>query len=164
MTTSLKGRIENLEQEVLRLQAEADEASNRYVRLAADFENYKKRARQEQADTIQFANAELLTRLLPVLDNFHRLLETAPAGVDESWLKGARLTLQQLEDVLAALGVKEIDAVGQPFDPSMHEAIGHEDSDEHPENTVVAELRKGYRLNDRVVRPALVRVARPVGG
>ena len=164
MTTSLKGRIENLEQEVQRMQGEADEASNRYVRLAADFENYKKRARQEQADTIQFANAELLTRLLPVLDNFHRLLETAPAGVDESWLKGARLTLQQLEDVLAALGVKEIDAVGQPFDPSMHEAIGHEDSDEHPENTVVAELRKGYRLNDRVVRPALVRVARPVGG
>ncbi len=164
MTTSLKGRIENLEQEVQRLQAEADEASSRYVRLAADFENYKKRARQEQADTIQFANTELLTRLLPVLDNFHRVLETAPAGVDESWLKGARLTLQQLEDVLAALGVKEIDSVGHPFDPAMHEAIGHEDSDEHPENTVVAELRRGYRLNDRVVRPALVRVARPVGG
>jgi len=156
-TASLRAKIEQLE-------AEAEEASKRYLRLAADFDNYKKRARQEQADLVRSANAELIGKLLPVVDNFHRVIETAPESADDAWVKGVELTLQQLDDLLAAQGVKPIDAVGQPFDPSLHEAIGHEESDEHPEDTVVSEVRRGYRLNDRVVRPALVRVARPVGG
>jgi molecular chaperone GrpE len=91
------------------------------------------------------------------------VLESAPKNVDEAWLKGFQLTLQQLDELLAAQGVVPIEALGRPFDPSQHEAIGHEESDEHPEDTVVSEVRKGYRLHDRVVRPALVRVARPVG-
>jgi molecular chaperone GrpE len=155
-TTDLRAKIEQLE-------ADAKEASNRYLRLAADFDNFKKRARQEQSETIQFANADLIEKLLPVVDNFHRVLESAPPEVDDAWLKGVRLTLQQLDELLASQGVSPIESVGTPFDPSLHEAIGHEESDEHPEDTVVSEVRKGYRLNDRVVRPALVRVARPVG-
>ncbi|GAC1659225.1 MAG: hypothetical protein NVS9B1_20960 [Candidatus Dormibacteraceae bacterium] len=157
MTTTLRDKIAQLE-------TEAEEASKRYLRLAADFDNYKKRARQEQLEMSQYANSELIARILPVLDNFRRVLETAPAGVDEAWLKGFQLSLMQLEEMLTAQGVSAIDAVGQAFDPTFHEAIGHEESDDHPEDTVVTEVRRGYRLHDRVVRPALVRVARPVGG
>ena len=157
MTMSLETRIEELE-------VQAEEASNRYLRLAADFDNYKKRTRQEQADATQSSSAELLGKLLPVVDNFHRVLDSVPDGTDEAWVKGVRLTLQQLDDLLTAYGLTEIAAVGEPFDPNFHEAIGHEESDDHPEDTVVTELRKGYRLNDRVVRPALVKVSRPLGG
>jgi molecular chaperone GrpE len=155
-TTDLRAKIEQLE-------ADAKEASNRYLRLAADFDNYKKRSRQEQSETVQYANADLIGSLLPVVDNFHRVIESAPVEVDEAWLKGIKLTLQQLDELLASQGVSPIESVGTPFDPTLHEAIGHEESDEHPEDTVVSEVRKGYRLHDRVVRPALVRVARPVG-
>ena len=155
-TTDLRAKIEQLE-------GEAQEATNRYLRLAADFDNYKKRVRQEQAETVDRANAELVGKMLPVVDNFHRVMESAPSEVDDAWLKGVKLTLQQLDDLLLSMGVSPIEAIGQPFDPTLHEAIGHEDSDEQPEDTVVSEVRKGYRLNDRVVRPALVRVARPVG-
>jgi molecular chaperone GrpE len=155
-TADLRARIEQLE-------ADAKEASNRYLRLAADFDNYKKRVRQEQSETIQRANADLIGKLLPVFDNLHRVVESAPVGVDDAWLQGIKLTLQQLDELLASQGVSPIESVGTPFDPTLHEAIGHEESDEHPEDTVVSEVRKGYRLHDRVVRPALVRVARPVG-
>jgi molecular chaperone GrpE len=155
-TTDLRARIEQLE-------ADAKEASNRYLRLAADFDNYKKRVRQEQSETVQRANAELIGKLLPVVDNFHRVIESAPEEVDEAWLKGINLTLQQLDELLTTQGVSPIEAIGQPFDPTLHEAIGHEESDELPEDTVVSEVRRGYRLHDRVVRPALVRVARRVG-
>jgi molecular chaperone GrpE len=155
-TTDLRAKIEQLE-------ADAKEASNRYLRLAADFDNYKKRVRQEQSETVQHANVELISRLLPVVDNFHRVIESAPPGLDDAWLQGIKLTLQQLDELLASQGVSQIESVGTPFDPTLHEAIGHEESDEHPEDTVVSEVRKGYRLHDQVVRPALVRVARPVG-
>ena len=155
-TTDLRAKIEQLE-------ADAKEASNRYLRLAADFDNYKKRSRQEHSETVQLANADLIGKLLPVVDNFHRVIESAPADLDEAWLKGIKLTLQQLDELLTSQGVSPIESVGTLFDPSLHEAIGHEESDEHPEDTVVSEVRKGYRLHDRVVRPALVRVARPVG-
>jgi molecular chaperone GrpE len=155
-TTDLRAKIEQLE-------AEALDATNRYLRLAADFDNYKKRVRQEQAETVERANAELVAKMLPVVDNFHRVMESAPAEADDAWLKGVQLTLQQLDDLLLSMGVSPIEAIGQPFDPTLHEAIGHEESDEQPEDTVITEVRKGYRLNERVVRPALVRVARPVG-
>ena len=155
-TTDLRAKIEQLE-------ADAKEASNRYLRLAADFDNYKKRVRQEQSETIQHANVDLIGKLLPVVDNFHRVIESAPPGVDDAWLQGIKLTLQQLDELLASQGVSPIESIGTPFDPTLHEAIGHEESDDQPEDTVVSEVRKGYRLHDRVVRPALVRVARPVG-
>ena len=144
----------------LALEAELEEARNRHLRLAADFENFKKRSRQEQLDTVQYATANLAERLLPVVDDFQRVMEHVPDGVDENWLKGVRLTLQKLEEVLASVGVEPIEAVGQHFSPQLHEAIGSEESDEHPEDTVVSELRRGYKLHERVLRPALVKVSR----
>ena len=136
------------------------EAKDRYLRLAADFENYKKRVRQEQLDTMRYASTTLAERLLPVLDDAHRTLEHVPEGVDEGWLKGLEMTFRQLEEVLGSVGVERIDALGQRFDPGQHEAIGSVESEEHEEDTVVGELRPGYRIHDKVLRPALVRVAR----
>jgi molecular chaperone GrpE len=142
------------------LPSQLEEANGRLLRLAADFDNYKKRARQEQMDTMRYAAATLAERLLPVLDDAQRTLEHVPEGVEEGWLKGLEMTFRKLEEVLASVGVERVDALGQPFDPNFHEAIGSEESEDQPEDTVVAELRRGYRIHDRVLRPALVKVAR----
>ncbi len=150
-----------LEGKIAELEAAAAEAKDRYLRLAADSENFKKRARQEQLDTIQHASTELINRLLPVLDDLHNALDHKPKGVDPSWLKGVELSVRKLEEALNAHGLEPIKSVGTRFDPKLHEAVGHEESSEHPEHTVVAELRRGYRVRDRVVRPALVKLARP---
>jgi molecular chaperone GrpE len=153
--------VSHLQARIEQLQSEAEEAGKRLLRLAADFDNYKKRARQEQIDTIQYASASMVERVLPALDDFQRALDHAPAGVDEGWLKGLRLTYQKLQEILAAQGVEPIESVGNAFNPTLHEAVGSEESSEHPEDTVVLELRRGYKLRDRVIRPALVKVARP---
>jgi len=150
-----------LEGKIAELEAAAAEARDRYLRLGADFENYKKRARQDQLETIQHASAELINRLLPGLDDLHKALDHKPKGVDPSWLKGVELSVRKLEEALGAHGLEAINAVGTRFDPKLHEAVGHEESSDHPEDTVVAELRRGYRIRDRVVRPALVKLARP---
>jgi molecular chaperone GrpE len=146
---------------IAELESELAETRDRYLRTAADFENFKRRARQEQLDIRQYAAAELIGRLLPVLDDLNNVLEHAPAGVDESWVKGLELSVRKLEEALGTHGLQPIESVGARFDPKQHEAVGHEESTEHPEDTVVSELRRGYRLRDRVVRPALVKVARP---
>ena len=150
----------SLEAKIAELESSLAEARERHLRLAADFDNFKKRTRQEQLETIQHASTELIGRLLPVLDDLHKALDHRPEDVDESWLKGVELSVRKLEEVLNTHGLEPIEAVGSPFDPKVHEAIGHEESSEHPEDTVVTELRRGYRIRDRVVRPALVRVSR----
>jgi len=149
------------DRKVEELASQLEEAKDRYLRLAADFDNLKKRARQEQLDTMRYAAAAVAERLLPVLDDADRALSHAHEGVDESWLKGVRLTFQQLEDIMASVGVERIRAMGSPFDPKLHEAVGSEETSDQPEDTVVVELRPGYRMHDRVLRPALVKVARP---
>ncbi len=153
-------QVAALESKIAELESAAAEAKDRYLRLGADFENFKKRARQDQLETIQHASAELITRLLPGLDDLHKALEHSPKGIDQSWLRGVELSVRKLEDAFGAHGLEAIKAVGAPFDPKLHEAVGHEESREHPEDTVVAELRRGYRIRDRVVRPALVKLAR----
>src|SRR5438874_13495754 len=146
------------------LESALAESKDRHLRLAADFDNYKKRSRQEQLETIQHASAELIGRLLPVLDDLRSALEHKPAGVDEAWSKGLELGVRKLEEALSAHGLEPIASVGARFDPKFHEAVGHEESEEHPEDTVVSELRRGYRIRDRVVRPSLVKVSRRPDG
>lgn len=143
---------------------EDDEHQERYLRLAADFDNFKKRARQELLEANRYAPAALARLLLPVLDDAERALLHVPEGTDERWARGLHLTLQKLRDALAAAGVERIEALGQRFDPRLHEAVGFEETASHPEGTVIAELQPGYRLHDRVLRPALVEVARPPSG
>lgn len=146
------------------LQAARDEARAtfaRYQRLAADFENFKRRSRQDLADRTQYANEELVRKLLPILDNFKRVLEHAPENIDPNWYEGVKLVARQFEETLQAQGLSTIPAVGERFDPAQHEAIAREETDEHEEGTVVEEMRPGYRLHNRVLRPTLVKVAQP---
>lgn len=141
-------------------QAENDEQQERYLRLAADLDNFKKRARQELQEANRYAPAGLARLLLPALDDAELALRHVPEGTDERWARGLYLVLQKLREALAAAGVERIEALGQPFDPRFHEAVGFEDTGGHPEGAVIEELRHGYRLHDRVLRPALVKVAR----
>src|SRR5437660_10164914 len=150
----------SLEAKIAELESALAEAKDRHLRLAADVDNYKKRARQEQLETIQHASADLIARVLPVLDDLHSVLDHKPEGIEESWVRGLELSVRKLEEALGTHGLQPIESVGVRFDPKLHEAVGHEESAEHPEDTVVSELRRGYRLRDRVVRPALVKVAR----
>ena len=153
--------ISSMESKIAELESAVAEAKDRYLRTAADFDNFRKRSRQQQLETIQHASADLIARLLPALDDLRKALDHKPEGVDESWAKGLELSVRKLEEALSAHGLEPIHAVGVPFDPKLHEAIGYEESSEHPEDTVTSELRRGYRIRDRVVRPALVKVARP---
>jgi molecular chaperone GrpE len=155
---SMEGKIQERTAE---LESSLAEAKDRYLRTAADFDNFRKRSRQQQLETIQHASADLIARLLPALDDLHKALDHKPEGVDESWVKGLELSVRKLEEALSAHGLEPIHAVGVPFDPKLHEAIGYEESADQPEDTVTSELRRGYRIRDRVVRPALVKVARP---
>jgi molecular chaperone GrpE len=146
------------------VQAARDEAEAnfaRYQRLAADFENYKRRTRQDLTDRTQYANEELLRKLLPLRDNLQRALEHAPEGIDRNWFEGIKLVVRQFDDVLQAQGLSTIPAVGEKFDPAQHEAIASEETDEHEEGTIVEEMQPGYRLHNRVLRPTLVKVAHP---
>jgi molecular chaperone GrpE len=142
------------------LRSRLHDTETQHLRLAADFANFRKRARQEQADTGRHAASSLATRLLPVLDDGERALRQAPATADENWLRGIELTFQRLRDELASIGLEQIETVGSRFDPRNHEAVGSEESAVHPEGTVVDELRPGYRIGDEVLRPALVKLAR----
>lgn len=153
--------VSSMETKIAELESELAQAKDRRLRLAADFDNFKKRTRQEQLETMQHASAELIARLLPALDDLHKALDHKPKGVDAGWVKGLELSVRKLDEALSAHGLEPIEAVGARFDPKLHEAIGSEESAEHPEDTVTSELRRGYRIRDRVVRPALVKVARP---
>jgi molecular chaperone GrpE len=132
-----------------------------YIRSQADLDNYRKRATREREDAIRYANGSLLERLLPVLDNFELGLDAAKqtAGAD-SILQGLSMVQKQLQDFLKDSGVEPIEAVGTPFDPNLHEAIGQEASTEVPEGTVLRQLRRGYKLRDRLLRPATVMVSK----
>jgi molecular chaperone GrpE len=153
--------VTSMETKIAELESELAEGKDRRLRLAADFDNFKKRTRQEQLETIQHASADLIARLLPALDDLHKALDHKPKGVDDAWVKGLELSVRKLDEALSAHGLEPIESVGARFDPKLHEAIGSEESVEHPEDTITSELRRGYRIRDRVVRPALVKVARP---
>ena len=131
----------------------------RYLRLRAEFENFKKRLEREREERERRALASAFLDLLPVVDNLERAL-IAKGGVDDL-RKGVELVARQLVEILRRFGLAEIPAVGQPFDPRVHEAVAREESDEVEVPTVVAELQRGYWLNERLLRPAMVKVALP---
>ena len=145
--------------------AQADDRDERLLRLAADFENYKRLQLQELEKRSRYASEAAARALLPVLDNLRRAVDHAgDEPADIRLLDGLRMVVQQFESALADLGVSRVEAVGTRFDPALHEAIAGEESDEVDEDTVVAELQPGYQLHDRLLRPALVRVAHPARG
>ena len=141
---------------------EPDERDARYLRLAADFENFKRRKAQEITDVRRYESEDAALALLPVLDNLRRAVEHAgEAGAEEFFVSGLQLVVREFETALERIGVVPVPAVGERFDPAMHDAIAAEESDDVEEDTVIAELVPGYRLHDRLLRPAIVRVVRP---
>ena len=151
-----------LDPDVAELQAELAELRDRSIRTLADFENYRRRADRERDDLKRFAVADVLRDLLPVVDNLERAL--AAGGTVEDLKLGVDLTLRQFKDLLRQRGVGEVQAAGEPFDPALHEAVAREEDPQVAVPTVTAELQRGYTLNGRLLRPALVRVAVPAAG
>jgi molecular chaperone GrpE len=155
----LAERIEQLERELAEARARGEEHLYNWQRSAADFANFKRRTDEERATVGQFSNAVLIGKLLAVLDDFDRALENVPADAHDAWIDGVKLVERKLRSALESEGVTPIEALGQPFDPNLHEAVVHEPTADHPDNLVIGELQRGYRLHDRVIRPSLVRVA-----
>lgn len=140
---------------------EAADNKDLYLRALADLENYRKRAQREKEDAIRFANDHILRNIIPVLDNLERAIEHARTTIEDqgSLLEGVEMTLSQLHKVLESSGVTSIEAMGLPFDPNFHQAMGQIPTGDQPPNTVVQELQKGYLLNNRLLRPAMVMVS-----
>jgi molecular chaperone GrpE len=143
--------------------AKADEHWDRLLRTAADFENFKKRAAREKQDAVKYANHALIDKLVPILDNLDSALaavQNAPVDNTASLHEGIVMIHQQFKKALAEAGVEEVDATGRKFDPNWHEAVSQQESADAPEGQVIAQLRKGYKLQDRLLRPASVVVAK----
>jgi molecular chaperone GrpE len=146
---------------LLQLTAQVAELKDRLLRGQADWDNSRKRILKEKEDAVRYAGEALLERLLPVLDNFEMGIQAAKSATDAKAIaQGFEMALAQLHQVLREAGVESIDAVGHPFDPHRHEALGHQESAEHPEGQVLSQMRKGYKLKDRLLRPASVFVAK----
>ena len=137
----------------------AEAESERYMRLMAEFQNFKRRAAREKSDIHAYANEKIIGELLPVLDNFERALQTE-SGDLESYSKGMELIFTQLKTALEHAGLEEIKALGEEFDPNVHNAVMTEDSEEHDDGKISKVLQKGYKLNDKVIRPSMVAVVR----
>jgi len=145
--------------ELQKLRAERDMLMDRLARLQAEFENARKRAAREQQEYRDYAVADAIKLLLPILDSFERALQSAPKQAGE-FKNGVELIYKQLQDALAKLGVQPIPATGQLFDPHLHQAIEMVETDDVPDHQVVDELQRGYKLKERLLRPAMVRVAK----
>jgi molecular chaperone GrpE len=161
--SELLAQLQEVEAALAKTREQAEENLRNWQRAAADFSNYKRRTDEERRAAGAFVNEVLLARLLAVLDDFDRALESVPEDVHEGWLDGIRLVERKLQGLLEAEGVTPIEAIGQPFDPNLHEAVVHEETTEAPDNTVIGEVQKGYLLHERVLRPSLVRVANNPG-
>lgn len=146
------------ELEAARMQAE--ENYQRLLRVQADFDNFRRRARAEKEDFAKYASLKLIEQLLPIVDNFDRALSSSKETKDfDALVKGLDMTHRGIDQLLTAEGLKPIDSVGQPFNPEFHQAVMQVESEEHEEGIVVEELQKGYILKDKVIRPAMVKVS-----
>lgn len=152
--------IAELEKELAAVQDQCKEFSDGWQRERADFLNYRKRIEREQAQLHQVIAGNIIKKYLNVIDDMERALANRPPSAEnEDWWAGVELIYRKLKGILEAEGVVEIPAEGQVFDPAVHEAITHEESDQVESGKVIAVVQKGYRLGDRIIRPALVRVA-----
>ncbi|NKE69172.1 nucleotide exchange factor GrpE [Candidatus Manganitrophus noduliformans] len=156
--------IETLRAGYEKKEEEARQAQERFMRTLADFENYKKRAQRDQSDALKYANEKLIKELLPVIDNLERALAHSRETRDfDRMMEGVELIRKQLLSALGKFGVAPIESLNHPFDPSLHQSIGQievEEGSDAEENQVIGETQKGYHLNDRVLRPSLVMIAK----
>lgn len=143
-------------------EAEAATAYDRFLRVSAELENCKKRHQREISDFRKFANQAIITDMLPIIDNLERAIHSTenPTSENQCIVEGVELTHKEILKVLDRYGVKPVESIGQPFDPTYHEAVSQQPSDEHPDNTVLQELQRGYLLHERLIRPAMVVVSK----
>lgn len=151
--------LDEYKEMIEKLQQEKEELNNQYLRLVADFQNYKKRIEKEKSDIHEFANEQLILELLPVIDNFERALQSAKeVEQDKKFVEGVEMIFQQFLAVLNKNGVQEIDAMGKIFDPNYHHAVMQEENPDYESNTIVEVFQKGYTFREKVVRPSMVKV------
>lgn len=158
-----KQEIEMLKAQVEEKAKHAEENYDRFLRAQAELENYKKRVEREKNSLTKYGNEELIKAILPVVDNLERALDHPQGENPDGLLEGVKIIYDQFLQVLEKFGLTRIAAAGEPFDPSKHEAMMQVESTDHEPNTVVSELQRGYFLNDRLLRPAMVSVARAPG-
>ncbi len=150
-----------LKQQLEQERAKSSEYLDNWRRAAADLSNYRKRSERDMGELVRTANAALILNLLPVLDDLDRATQNIPNDLrGQPWVDGVALIARKMLSELESEGLKPIDALGKPFDPNYHEAVIHEETDKHEEGIVIGELQKGYTLNGRVLRPALVKVSK----
>lgn len=167
-----EGSLHTLKDEIEAKGKEFSDLQDKYLRLYAEFENFKKVVSREQAELLRYGHERFITEVLPVMDNLERAIVHSKGFTDKidpegkealnGLLSGVEMTLKQMMDVLGRFGVRGINALGEPFDPTMHHAVSQLESKGYEPNTVIEELRKGYLLNDRVIRPSMVVVSRKV--
>jgi molecular chaperone GrpE len=148
------------EEQIAALREQVEESNNRLLRLQADYDNFRRRTRQEKEDFAKYASQRLIEMLVPVIDNFERALQAAQTNNDfDSFAKGVDMIFRQFDQVLSNEGLQRMETVGKPFNPEYHQAVMQVESEEHEEGIIVEELQKGYILKDKVIRPAMVKVS-----
>ena len=153
--------VEDLKKKLEEKEKEAKENYDRYLRMAADLENYKRRAAKEKEDYVKFSNEDLMKAILPFIDNLERAVNHAEKVSDSGvMIEGVRLTIQQILQALNKFGLSSFESVGKPFDPAVHEAMLVVETEKHEPNQVLEEFQKGYLLSDRLLRPASVSVSK----
>ncbi len=152
---------EDMETALENAREEAKENFDRFLRLSAEFENFKKRATRDMGEFRKYANESIIKELLPVLDNLERAIDSSGKDTEASVciVEGVEMTHKEILKIFGKFDVKPVDALGEPFDPGYHQAVMREESDDYPENTVLKELQKGYTMHDRLIRPAMVVVS-----
>lgn len=153
-----ESEMEILKKEVEQLKQEKEESYQKVLRIQAEFDNYKKRMIRERETANKYKAQDIVNELLPAIDNFERALQVDVSEVQESFVEGISMVYRMLKDVLKAQNVEEIETVGEEFDPNLHHAVMQIEDDEVESNKIVEEMQKGYMLNDRVIRPAMVKV------
>ncbi|MBE9530503.1 MAG: nucleotide exchange factor GrpE [Proteobacteria bacterium] len=151
----MEASLESMEQE-------SKDSHDRFLRVSAEFENYKKRAAREMNDFRKFANESFVKAMLPVVDNLDRAIESSSDDdhSNSSVVEGVNMTLKEILKIFEQFGVKPFESLGKTFDPALHQAVMQEESDDHPEKTILNELEKGYMMHDRLLRPAMVVVSK----
>ncbi|WP_430785163.1 nucleotide exchange factor GrpE [Virgibacillus flavescens] len=153
-----ESKMETLKEEINKLTQEKDENYQKMLRIQAEFDNYKKRTLKDRESANKYKSQDLVNELLPAIDNFERALQVDVSEAQESFVEGISMVYRMLKDALQSQNVVEIETVGKEFDPNLHHAVMQIEDEELEANTVVEEMQKGYMLNDRVIRPAMVKV------
>lgn len=157
---TMENQLEELHTKLAEAERKAEENYQKFLRAQADLENFRRRTRKEREEQTKYASLPLIEQLLPVLDNFDRALAASTEASDvENFAKGVDMVFRQVKEILQKEGLEPIEAIGTPFDPNFHQAVMMVDSEEHESGIVVEEVQKGYKLKDRVIRPAMVKVS-----